>query len=60
MSASTHHGALVLLAFVPVLPLMMRLRRRKAGGPRAWRAAGAISSALCMVGAGIALFHGAF
>lgn len=56
MGNVSHHGAAVLAALLPILPLAMVLRRR--GGGRDVMLAGAASLALLVIGAGVALGSG--
>ena len=55
---TSFHGAAVLIALLPILPLAMYLRRRQGAAPQRIRAAAAASLVLLICGIGAAVAHG--
>lgn len=55
---NTYHGAAVLIALLPILPLAMYLRRRRNADPRKFQAAAAVSLVLLICGIGAAVATG--
>lgn len=55
---TTYHGAIVLVALLPLLPLALYLRRRRKASPRAMQSAAAVSLVLLICGIGAAVGSG--
>ena len=55
---NSFHGAAVLIALLPILPLAMYLRRRRKVSPRGFQAAAAVSLVLLICGIGAAVATG--
>ena len=55
---NSFHGAAVLIALLPILPLAMYLRRRRNANPRNFQAAVAVSLVLLICGISAAVATG--